>query len=142
MRIGIFALRDIHSGESLSYDFQFDTKEAQAFKCHCGASNCRGTMAPKERESKDVTSLSKEEEARMITAGRQRDRQSREIKIFEEVKRSCVSRTLPGDKFFEVRDGPLRANVNVARCRKIFLPRNTSAGFKFLQRRDLLKQMI
>ena len=141
IRIGIFALKDIDSGEPLSYDYQFDTKEANAFKCHCGASNCRGTMAPKERESKVAKSLSKEEKAKMITAGKQRDRYSKELRLFDEIKRSCVSKTLPGDQFFQVKDGPLRANVNIARYRKIFLPRNTNAGYKFLQRRDMLKHL-
>jgi SET domain-containing protein len=42
MRIGIFAIKDIADGEPLSYDYQFDTKEADAFKCYCGSDNCRG----------------------------------------------------------------------------------------------------
>lgn len=49
-RIGIFALRDICAGEPLSYDYQFDTNEAEAFKCYCGADKCRGTMAPKKKK--------------------------------------------------------------------------------------------
>ena len=46
MRIGIFAIKDIPKDTALSYDYQFETSEAQVFKCCCGAINCRGTMAP------------------------------------------------------------------------------------------------
>lgn len=49
-RIGIFALRDIAPGEALSYDYQFDTNEAETFKCYCGTDKCRGTMAPKKKK--------------------------------------------------------------------------------------------
>jgi hypothetical protein len=48
-RIGIFAIRDIADGEPLSYDYQFDTNEAETFKCYCGTDKCRGTMAPKKK---------------------------------------------------------------------------------------------
>ena len=49
-RVFIYALRDIQSGEELSYDYalQVDeprTKEVeQESPCHCGAANCRGTL--------------------------------------------------------------------------------------------------
>jgi hypothetical protein len=43
-RNGIYALRDIVAGEFLSYDYNFDTKQADRFACRCGAANCRGTM--------------------------------------------------------------------------------------------------
>lgn len=46
MRIGIFAIRDIKAGEALSYDYQFETREENIFKCFCESANCRGTMAP------------------------------------------------------------------------------------------------
>ncbi|CAM9583354.1 unnamed protein product, partial [Phaeothamnion confervicola] len=46
-RIGIFAARDLAEGEPLSYDYQFDTADADRFQCRCGAANCRGTMAPR-----------------------------------------------------------------------------------------------
>jgi SET domain-containing protein len=49
-RIGIFALRDISAGEALSYDYQFDTNEAETFKCYCGTEKCRGTMAPSKKK--------------------------------------------------------------------------------------------
>jgi len=49
-RIFIYAIRDIRSGEELLYDYQLEIDEPitkaskKKFACHCGASNCRGTM--------------------------------------------------------------------------------------------------
>lgn len=49
-RVFIYALRNIHAGEELLYDYRMQIDEAvtdaakKRFACHCGASNCRGTM--------------------------------------------------------------------------------------------------
>lgn len=47
-RVGIFALRDIGSGEELTYDYMFQhagiADMAESYRCMCGAPNCRGTM--------------------------------------------------------------------------------------------------
>jgi hypothetical protein len=43
-RCGIFSQREIAAGEFLSYDYHFDTNQADRFSCRCGAKNCRGTM--------------------------------------------------------------------------------------------------
>ena len=49
-RIFIYALRDIPPGEELLYDYHMELDEPitesakKKFRCHCGASNCRGTM--------------------------------------------------------------------------------------------------
>lgn len=53
MRIGIFAIKDIPNDAPLSYDYAFETSEAQAFKCCCGSANCRGTMAPISKNERD-----------------------------------------------------------------------------------------
>ncbi|HEY4273745.1 MAG TPA: SET domain-containing protein-lysine N-methyltransferase [Candidatus Udaeobacter sp.] len=54
-RVFIYAIRDIRAGDELFYDYQLEidepiTKAAKKkFACHCGVSNCRGTMlGPKE----------------------------------------------------------------------------------------------
>lgn len=49
-RIFIYAIRDIEAGEELFYDYALEIDEPiteeskRKFACHCGASNCRGTM--------------------------------------------------------------------------------------------------
>ena len=49
-RIFIYTTRDIEAGEELFYDYALEIDEAitgeskKKFACHCGSSNCRGTM--------------------------------------------------------------------------------------------------
>ena len=49
-RIFIYAMRDIEASEELFYDYAMEIDEPiteeskRKFACHCGASNCRGTM--------------------------------------------------------------------------------------------------
>src|SRR5205807_712912 len=46
-RVWIFALRDISAGEELLWDYNLYDDEDPA-PCHCGATNCRGTMYSRE----------------------------------------------------------------------------------------------
>ena len=123
MRIGIFAIKDIQSGDSLSYDYQFDTQESEAFKCHCGAATCRGTMAPKKKSIGSKDMLSRADRQRMIAAGRRRE--DKETLRQEEWKRSFTGRMLPGDGILEVKNGPPRVCLVDARDQHLFLVRNT-----------------
>ncbi|KAI7902019.1 uncharacterized protein BX663DRAFT_456379 [Cokeromyces recurvatus] len=42
MRIGIFTNRQIRAGEELTFDYKFERYGANAQKCYCGESNCKG----------------------------------------------------------------------------------------------------
>ena len=55
-RIGIFAIKGIKVDEPLSYDYQFDTKEEEAFKCYCGTEKCRGGGPPSSSSSSSLSS--------------------------------------------------------------------------------------
>lgn len=57
IRIGIVAIKDIAVGEALSYDYQFDTQQADVFRCYCGSHNCRGTMAPNKSRRAQIERL-------------------------------------------------------------------------------------
>lgn len=58
--IYIHALRTIHPGEELAYDYAYERSEdhteedERLYKCKCGSENCRGTILapPKRRKSK------------------------------------------------------------------------------------------
>jgi hypothetical protein len=134
-RIGIFAIKDIKEDEPLSYDYQFDTQEADTFRCACGAAKCRGTMAPKKKVlSKE--SLSKKDVKRMVAAGKRRE--NNDYLVDEAWKRSYTGKLLPGDGIQEIRNGPPRNNFGRARELKVFLPRNTNHGSNFSDRRKLM----
>ncbi|KAK9907625.1 hypothetical protein WJX75_007200 [Coccomyxa subellipsoidea] len=57
IRIGIFAADDIEPGTELAYDYQFQhaglAQDAGAYRCMCGAPNCRGTMDTQPERFKD-----------------------------------------------------------------------------------------
>ncbi|CAL8463009.1 g2543 [Coccomyxa elongata] len=57
IRIGIFAAEDIEPGTELAYDYQFQhaglAQDAGAYRCMCGAPNCRGTMDTQPERFKD-----------------------------------------------------------------------------------------
>lgn len=151
MRIGIFAIRDIEVNEALSYDYQFDTNEKDAFKCYCGSSNCRGTMAPKKK--KDIMAnlpldeagqinlkmLSRHETAALISLGRAAVARSlEELTCPElELQRSYVSKYLPGDNISEIRSGPHRPTMKSGKLAGLFLTRNIRKSSNFLVRRRL-----
>jgi hypothetical protein len=42
-RVGVFALRDINVGESVTYDYKY-IEFGPNVKCCCGAPNCRGAI--------------------------------------------------------------------------------------------------
>lgn len=140
MRIGIFAIKDVQPGESLSYDYQFDTQEEDVFKCYCGTAKCRGTMAPNKKER--LARLAQEGKAgkdvrqKLIQLGMNKEKKTVEARIEEEWGRSYTGKTLPGDTVYEIRNGPARNTFSLAYHNRLFLVRNVNKGTNFLRRRD------
>jgi SET domain-containing protein len=58
-QIWIVALRDIESGEELTYDYcLWDGEPGDEAPCYCGAKNCRGTMYSEEEVARQKKLLS------------------------------------------------------------------------------------
>jgi D-alanine-D-alanine ligase len=58
--LDVIALRDIASGEELTLDYAaYCNESAEAFECHCGASNCRGFVRGVAGNSVDVREKSR-----------------------------------------------------------------------------------
>ena len=157
MRIGIFAVRDIEKGESLSYDYQFDTNEADTFRCHCGTEACRGTMAPKKKNaqkidraillqladgsgsSSGIGQLSKADREQLILAGKlQEKRLSTKGMIADEWGRSYTGKLIPGEAINEIKSGPVKSSLNLGRHYGSFLVRNVRKGQNMLGRHEKL----
>jgi SET domain-containing protein len=66
-QIWIVALRDIESGEELTYDYcLWDGEPGDEAPCYCGAKNCRGTMYSEEevvRQKKLLSQKAKNQKA-------------------------------------------------------------------------------
>ena len=143
-RIGIFAIRDIAKGEALSYDYQFDTKEEEAFKCYCGTDKCRGTMAPKKKKTLlyDASGRpqSKEERDRLILLGKLKQQSmTYEGLVQAEWGRSYTGKCVPGDPINEIKNGPVKATLSAGSYARLFLLRNVRAGSNFFQRKERLE---
>lgn len=78
-RMALFALRDIMTGEELTYDYNFEpTGDPQP--CHCGADNCRGVIGPrtskdKEKQREREQQHKKEEKAKRIATEKKKQQQ-------------------------------------------------------------------
>ena len=140
IRIGIFAIKDIQAGESLSYDYQFDTNEADVFKCYCGADNCRGTMASKKKVRRlgnnDGKPMDRSERMTLINAGKNKEKKmTYQYRVEDEWTRSYTGKMLPGDTINEVKAGPPKASLIAGRDNRIFLVRNISWTRNMLRRK-------
>ena len=64
-RVWIFALRNIKTGEELTYDYSlYDGELDDESICHCKAKNCRGTMYSEEEVARRTKLLKKRAQAK------------------------------------------------------------------------------
>jgi hypothetical protein len=52
--ITFVAMRDISAGEELTHDWALTDDDDYAAECHCGASQCRGTLTGKDWQRSDL----------------------------------------------------------------------------------------
>lgn len=153
-RIGIFAIKDMKEGDALSYDYQFNTKEASTFICRCGAPNCRGSLSSegyvdpnaKVAPEKKRKRLGKKEKSELIKKARAQIKMQAEAAVTNARKRhkelSLTSDKLPGDKNQNLRAGPQMKYQEFARERGLFLVRNLHGGSMMLDRQRMLEARI
>ena len=97
IRVGVYSLRDIAPGEFLSYDYQFDTKHGDKFRCRCGAANCRGTMKGGKGEDGEAEEKTRKEEWQDAKAAYDRDlKYLNDAAQNEEERASQVDYLVPG----------------------------------------------
>jgi hypothetical protein len=120
----------------LSYDYQFDTQDSEAFKCYCGNEICRGTMAPKKRNAADKSTMTNRERQRYVHLG---------IQILKKaeaneggITRNYTGKFQPGDNVNEISNGPQRSSFLYCGAIRLFLPRNIQKASNFHDRRTLM----
>lgn len=137
-RNGIYAIKDIAAGEFLSYDYKFDTNQADRFICRCGAKNCRGTMQ-----------FGKFDKEKPLSWKESKAKYELDKKFVEEREKkmvvSLVDEMVPGNKLEKdeyVSYGPAEHKRAVVLQDRVFLWRNAKRGADFasrdarLQKRD------
>jgi hypothetical protein len=149
-RIAITALTDIEPGTELSYDYQFHTKQAMEWKCHCKSINCRGTMAPEkinQAHDSPVKKLTKKEQMKQ----RKRALIQEKIQHGKEIKSTARRLSLTahlsmGDRTtiekMAVRTGPAARELQWAKYYRLFNVRDAKHGFNFKLRKELRDQRI
>ncbi|OWZ23061.1 Histone-lysine N-methyltransferase [Phytophthora megakarya] len=144
-RIAITALKDIEPGTELSYDYQFHTKQAMEWKCHCNSKNCRGTMAPEkinQGNDSPVKRLTKKEQVKQRKRAIMQEKIQHDKEVKSTARRlSLTSQVSMGDRTtidkMVVRTGPATRELQWARHYRLFNVRNAKHGFNFKLRKDL-----
>ncbi len=134
-----------YPGEPLSYDYQFDTKESESFKCYCGTAKCRGTMAPTKKGNKQLLDANgrpqnRGERQRLVMLGREKELLNQDSFSLTEAEwsRSYTSKYVPGDLINEIKNGPVKAAMLAAHGSGVALCRTVKLGSNFFERKQLL----
>ncbi|KAE9341423.1 hypothetical protein PR003_g9985 [Phytophthora rubi] len=143
-RIAITALKDIEPGTELSYDYQFHTKQAMEWKCHCKAKNCRGTMAPEKINQHETPAkkLTKKEQMKQRKRALIQEKIQHDKEVKSTAKRlSLTTHVSMGDRTtidkIAVRTGPATRELQWAKYNHLFNVRDAKHGFNFKLRKEL-----
>ncbi|KAG6590720.1 Histone-lysine N-methyltransferase [Phytophthora cinnamomi] len=143
-RIAITALKDIEPGTELSYDYQFHTKQAMEWKCHCKSKNCRGTMAPEKISQHEAPAkkLTKKEQIKQRKRALMQEKIQHDKEVKSTAKRlSLTAHVSMGDRTtidkIAVRTGPAARELQWAKYNHLFNVRDAKHGFNFKLRKEL-----
>lgn len=143
-RIAITALKDIEPGTELSYDYQFHTKQAMEWKCHCKSANCRGTMAPEKINQQEAPAkkLTKKEQMKQKKRALMQEKIQHDKEIKSTARRlSLTAHVSMGDRTtidkIAVRTGPAARELKWAKFNHLFMVRDAKHGFNFKLRKEL-----
>jgi hypothetical protein len=134
MRIAIVAIKDIESGTFLSYDYKFETNQAERFACRCGSKNCRGSLmrAWNTNKGKDGQNEKKSKKQLLAEAKARVEREQKFVADYKSTSRkrlNLVTFLVPGadhtDGLEAVLKGP---QLKYRHCSSVFLWRNVIAG--------------
>ena len=100
-RMALFALRDIMTGEELTYDYNFEpTGDPQP--CHCGSDNCRGVIGPKSSKDKErqreKEQLQKKQEKAKRIASQKKPSITKKLAAKSEPAKSMFANAVAGTK--------------------------------------------
>ncbi|KAG7390309.1 Histone-Lysine N-Methyltransferase ash1l [Phytophthora pseudosyringae] len=144
-RIAITALKDIEPGTELSYDYQFHTKQAMEWKCHCKSRNCRGTMAPEkinQAHDSPVKKLTKKEQLKQRKRALMHEKIQHDKEVKSTARRlSLTAHVSMGDRTtidkMVVRAGPATRELQWAKYYRLFHMRDAKHGFNFKLRKEM-----
>ncbi|GMF48603.1 unnamed protein product [Phytophthora fragariaefolia] len=144
-RIAITALKDIEPGTELSYDYQFHTKQAMEWKCHCKSKNCRGTMAPEkinQAYEAPAKKLTKKEQIKQRKRALIQEKIQHDKELKSTARRlSLTAHVSMGDRTtidkIAVRTGPVTRELQWAKYNHLFNVRDAKHGFNFKLRKEL-----
>jgi hypothetical protein len=138
LRNGIYATRDIKSGEFLCYDYHFDTKNGDMFICRCGSVNCRGTMKEGRNATAGVEGNVHKKKSELWREAK--ERYDDDTKFLRESRSviSLVGPLVPGAEHEgeTVGMGPQRRET----ASRVFLFRNAKLGADFVSRKSRLQR--
>ena len=146
-RMAIFATQKIYPGQFLNYDYNFDTKHGDKFRCRCGSKNCRGTMKGGKANTtndtaEDQKKVKKKTKKQMWTEAKAR--LDTDKKYLENVTKSQLARSsqvgvwLPGEmdngNNTTVASGPKQSLRKDVIGTGVCLWRNVTKGYNFHSR--------
>lgn len=134
MRIAIVAIKDVEPGTFLSYDYKFETNQAERFACRCGSKNCRGSLmrAWNTNKGNDGENEKKSKKQLLAEAKARVERDQKFVADYKSASRkrlNLVTFLVPGADHTDGSEAVLKGpQLKYRHCNNVFLWRNVIAG--------------